>query len=93
MLVLQTDTAGSVSRLFEEKSPFSGELNLLFSAGAARWDVEPISLAIFAPDEQRPELHDFQAKFDVVFVDGSGYMNLAADMCSATLAVVRGSFN
>ena len=59
-------------------------------AGQADWSAEPISLATFsAPDVSRPSLEEFKAVFDVVFVDGSGYTNLAADMCVATLNVVR----
>ena len=58
--------------------------------GQADWSAEPISLATFsAPDISRPSLEEFRAVLDAVFVDGSGYTNLAADMCAATLNVVR----
>lgn len=39
-------------------------------------------------DEQRPQLADFKSKFDVVFVDTSGYLNLCADMYEWTYECV-----
>ena len=61
--------------------------------GKANWSVEPVSLATFsAPDKLRPSMDDFQSMFDVVFVDGTGYTNLTADMSSATLSVVCFSY-
>lgn len=46
-------------------------------------------MATFAePDATRPELHEFQAAFEVVFVDGSGFVNLTADLSATTLHVV-----
>ncbi len=57
--------------------------------GQATWDQEGISLEDGAPpDPFRPELHEMQAAFEVVFTDGSGYLNITADMTSATLSVV-----
>jgi len=50
----------------------------------ADWTVRGLSLAESTEEEGkesvRPDMEEFHAKFDVVFLDSTGYVNLPADM-------------
>lgn len=47
---------------------------------SSKWDTEGISLAASTLDVNKPSLEDFHKHFEVVFIDSSGYLNLAGNL-------------
>ena len=60
----------------------------VFSA-QANWSKEGISLAGATSSSDAPTLQDFHQHFPVVFVDGSGFVNLCAGMTKCTFNLVK----
>ena len=60
----------------------------IFSAQAS-WSKEGISLAGAASSSDAPSIQDFHQHFPVVFVDGSGFVNLCAGMTKCTFNLVK----
>ena len=58
----------------------------VFISGQANWSTEGISLCEKNPesDPHLPGMEEFHKYFDIVFVDSSGYLNMAAFVSSET---------
>lgn len=48
--------------------------------GQSDWTKEGFTMCSTKHEENAPSLQDFHRHFDVVFVDSTGYCNLAADI-------------
>ena len=60
--------------------------HMIYFLGTSDWASSPPSLAHVS--DSAPQLADFQQKFDIVFVDTSGYVNYAADLSKDTYNMV-----
>ncbi|KAI8481867.1 Nucleolar protein 6 [Branchiostoma belcheri] len=78
----------SVHKLSKVMSSYQVMKNVLQYLANSDWTTQGISLASSVTTEDVPTLSDFHQAYQVVFVDPTGYLNMCADMSTATYARV-----
>lgn len=89
MVLVHLQQIRKLSRAMSEFQSF--RLALQFIA-AQDWRASPIAMQTFASNEHSdlsPELDTFSAAFDTVMLDGSGRLNLMADVSRGTMLFVQ----